>query len=114
MNTARAIAVDDIITHKKGILHVTLRGVGVAVLVVMILLSAFSVIYMKDLNRRFFIQYQTLQQDKAEQLVQWGKLLLEQSTWSTQSRIQQIATKQLNMISPNAHDVVLVEHVNAS
>ena len=112
--TARAIAIDDIVARKKGVLHVTLRGVGMVALVVVLLLSAFSVVYMKDLNRRLFIQYQTLQQDKAEQLVQWGKLLLEQSTLSTQSRIQQIATKQLDMLSPNAHNIALVDHMGSN
>lgn len=110
MNTVtRVIAVQGIRARKKGIIRITVRGIGVGLLVFGLLLSAFGVIYMKDLNRRLFIQYQTLQAQKAQSLIQWGKLLLEQSTWSTQSRIQQIAQKQLEMIVPSTKDIILVE-----
>jgi len=111
MNTAiRAITAQGILAGKKGIFRITLRGMGVTILIFGLLFSALGVIYMKDLNRRLFIQYQALQTQKAQSLIQWGKLLLEQSTWSTQSRIQHIAQKQLGMIVPSAKDIVLVEN----
>ncbi len=106
---ARAIAAQNIRARKKGVVRITATGIGVVVLVVALLLSAFTVVYAKDLNRRLFIQYQALQTDKGQALIEWGKLLLEQSTWSTQSRIQQIAERQLGMQVPNARDIVLVE-----
>ncbi len=109
MNMAiRAIAAQGI-RARRGAFQVTLKGVGMTLLVAGILLSAFGVIYVKDLNRRLFIQYQTLEAVKTQSLVQWGKLLLEQSTWSTQSRIQQVAQRQLGMVAPSAKDIVLVE-----
>ena len=115
MNTAiRAITAEGIRAGKKGIFRITFRGLGVTILVFGLLFSALGVIYMKDLNRRLFIQYQALQAQKAQSLIQWGKLLLEQSTWSTQSRIQRIAQKQLGMIVPSAKDIVLVENKDAN
>jgi cell division protein FtsL len=78
-------------------------------LTALILLSAFAVVYMKDLNRRLFIQYQGLQHVTSQLQVQWGKLLLEQSAWSTQARIQNVAMKKLNMVVPTRKDIVLVE-----
>ncbi|WP_423063058.1 cell division protein FtsL [Candidiatus Paracoxiella cheracis] len=116
MNTAiRAIAAQGVRVRlgKIGVFRATLRGVVVTFFVFGVLLSALGVIYMKDLNRRLFIQYQALQAEKAQSLIQWGKLLLEQSTWSTQLRIQQIAQKQLGMIVPSAKDIVLVESNDA-
>ncbi len=78
------------------------------VLLIAVFFSAFSVVYTKDLHRRLFIQYQNLQQDKAQAISRFSKLLLEQSTWSTQSRVQRIARDDLGMQLPSAKDIVLV------
>lgn len=77
-------------------------------LVSSIVISAFALIYVKDLNRRLFIQSQTLQQDHQRMVNQWGKLLLEQSTWSAQSRVQSISEQSLGMVTPLAKDVVML------
>lgn len=77
-------------------------------LVASIVISAFALIYVKDLNRRLFIQSQTLQQDHQRMVNQWGKLLLEQSTWSAQSRVQNISEQSLGMVTPLAKDVVML------
>ncbi len=73
-----------------------------------VILSAFGVIYVKDLNRRLFIQYQNLQQVQAQEMSRFSKLLLEQSTWSTQARIQRIAQHDLGMQLPTTANTVLV------
>lgn len=72
-------------------------------------LSAFAVVYVKDLNRRLFIDYQVLQQVRQQYEVEWNKLLLEQSTWSTQARIQTLAQTQLNMIYPKQKNIVIIK-----
>lgn len=78
-------------------------------LITLSLLSAFTLIYLKDLNRRLFIEYQQLQDTRQQYETNWGKLLLEQSTWSTQARIQSLAQKRLAMIYPNQKNIVIVE-----
>ena len=83
-------------------LAVVLIGVG-------ILLSALGVVTIKDRNRRLFIQYQTLLAQQQSQQINWGKLLLEQSTWSAQARIQAFAHNKLAMYVPRARDIVMVE-----
>ena len=80
--------------------------------IIMILISAFAVVYVKDLNRRLFIEYQELQQTHQQIEIDWGKLLLERSTWSTQSRIQRIASEQLQMIAPKPREIVMIEQVS--
>jgi len=71
--------------------------------------SAVGVVYMKDLNRRLFIQYQGLQQDEQQSDIEWGKLLLEQSAWSTQTRVQSVATDNLGMVMPSRQNITLVD-----
>lgn len=94
---------------KSSLEHVTRQNLLVTLLILGLFISAFAIVYMKDLNRRLFIQYQTLQREKTQQTVDWGRLLLEDSTWSSQSRVAQIAQHQLGMEIPAAKDVVLVE-----
>ena len=40
---------------------------------------------------------------------EWGRLVLEQSTWTAYSRIERIATEQLGMHVPEPSDVILVQ-----
>ncbi len=83
------------------------RYVAIFVLFMCVFASAVGVVYMKDLNRRLFIQYQGLQQEQQQYNVDWGKLLLEQSTWSTQARVQSIASQDLGMVMPASSVTVM-------
>lgn len=78
------------------------------VLMVAVLISAFAVVYVKDLNRRLFLQYQQLQTEHNQLYVNWGKLLLEQSTWSAQQRVQSVAENRLNMVMPKQVTMISV------
>lgn len=80
----------------------------VVVLMLGIVASCFGIVYMKDANRRLFIQYQSLQQQQQQYKETWGKLLLEQSTWDRQSRIQGIAQKKLNMVYPSQQSIQVI------
>ncbi len=110
MNTStRNLATDEISHHRSRVIQKTKSSLAVTALLIMLVISAFSLIYVKDLNRRMFIELQLLQREKTHELIEWGKLLLERGTWSTQSRIQQIARSQLGMRTPNSHHIFLVE-----
>ena len=78
-------------------------------LAILVFISAMGVVYVTDLNRRLFINDQQLQAQNAEEQTQWGKLVLEQSTWSTQARVQRIAQTQLNMELPTPSQIVMVK-----
>ena len=71
------------------------------VLLFLVFVSAFSVIYCRDFNRRMFISYQQLQSMHNQLYVDYGKLLLEQGTWSSQRRVQNISENQLGMVLPD-------------
>lgn len=79
-----------------------------ATLALSVFLTAVGVVYMKDLNRRLFIQYQDMQQTQQQYNVAWGKLLLEQSAWSTQARVQYVAKNKLHMVVPSSQNTKLL------
>jgi len=82
---------------------------AIGALIVLLIFSAFSVVYLKDLSRRLFIQYQQLQQVQQQGEIETSKLLLEKGAWSTQSRIQAIASSQLGMETPPMKHIVMIE-----
>jgi cell division protein FtsL len=81
----------------------------VLVLLFVVLLSAITLIYVKDLNRRLFIESQKMQNTYAQLQTEQEKLLLEQSAWSTQARVQQIAEQNLEMQMPGANSIVMIK-----
>ena len=84
------------------------KQIAIGLLVVMLLSSAFGVIYLKDLSRRLFIQYQALQSVQQVEESAQNKLLLEKGAWSSPARIQSVATKQLNMVVPSMKQIVML------
>ncbi|MGD8828781.1 MAG: cell division protein FtsL [Gammaproteobacteria bacterium] len=81
---------------------------SVLVLAAAVVASALGVIYARHENRRYFIELQQARKARDALNVEWGRLQLEQSTWATQARIEQVARKQLHMIMPSRHEVVIV------
>jgi cell division protein FtsL len=78
-------------------------------LLVAIGVSGFSVIYVKNDERQLYSQLQQLDNERNHLQVEHGQLLLEQSSWASPSRIQQVAERQLNMHYPTARDVVIID-----
>jgi cell division protein FtsL len=74
----------------------------------LLMVSALAVVYLKDLNRRTFIEYENMTRANQQAQIDWGKLLLEQSTWTAQAHVQQVATQRLRMLTPSAQEIVLV------
>lgn len=81
----------------------------VALLIAALFLSALAVIDARHENRVLFAQLQQLRQQRDQLNVEWGQLLLEQSTWSTHARIEQLATQQLDMQMPSHAHIVVVQ-----
>jgi len=84
-------------------------GISTLLLTIVVLLSGLAVIYLADINRRLAISLEASMNTQHQLHQQWGKLLLEQSTWSTQARIQSIAAYQLSMQTPTSNQVVMVK-----
>jgi len=81
----------------------------VAVLILAIMSSAVSVIYSKHQSRKLFIELQKLEKQIDELNVDWGRLQLEQSTWSSHGRIEEIARNKLHMTLPKANEVIYIK-----
>lgn len=78
-----------------------------AVLIMAVMSSAIGVIYAKHRNRMLYFELTRLQRQQDELNVNWGRLQLEQSTWATHSRIENIARKKLDMRNVNYGEVVI-------
>ncbi|MDU5678752.1 MAG: cell division protein FtsL, partial [Pseudomonas aeruginosa] len=70
-----------------------------------LLLSAIAVAYSTYWNRQLLNSlYSELSvRDKAQ--AEWGRLILEQSTWTAHSRIESLAVEQLRMRVPDPAEV---------
>jgi cell division protein FtsL len=57
-----------------------------------------------------FNQHQNLIATWDELQVEWGQLVLEESAWAANSRIEQIAGKRLAMLVPEPGMIEIVRH----
>lgn len=81
----------------------------VLAMITVVILSAVGVIYSKHLSRSEFIQLQQLEKKRDLLNEEWGRLLLEQSTWGSPSRVEQQASSRLEMTVPPADRTVVVK-----
>ncbi len=77
-------------------------------LFVAVLVSAIAVSYSAHWNRQLLktLYGELNERDKAQ--AEWGRLILEQSTWTAASRIENLASEQLKMRVPSADEVRMV------
>ena len=77
-------------------------------LIVLVVMSALAVAYSSHLNRQSFIALKQAISLHTELEITQGKLLLEQSAWTSPAVIESYAENQLGMHVPNASQVVIV------
>ena len=70
--------------------------------------TAISVVHWAQLNRQMVIQQDVLLQQRDDIDRHWRLLLLEQRALSEHSRVENIATKRLNMKRPTTEEEVVV------
>lgn len=105
---ARALAEGSLVKADGGLWTLSSRTLGFILLLIVVLASALTVVYIKSLNRQLFIELQALQQTRDQLHVEWGQLLLEQNTWAAPARIQAVAQQQFNMVIPAAKDIAVI------
>lgn len=87
-----------------------MRGyIFTSLLVLVVMASAIGVVYAKHRNRMLYVELNHLQQHQDEINVDWGRLQLEQSTWATHGRVENVARKKLGMRNVDYADVVIVK-----
>jgi cell division protein FtsL len=82
---------------------------AVAVLWVAVLASALGVVYGKQQARNRFNELQKLTTQRDDLDIEWDQLQLEQSTWATHGRVEQVAHDELGMVTPQATDLRIVQ-----
>ena len=73
-----------------------------------VMVSAVQVILAQHEARRTFAEIQSLEKTRDQLNEEWGRLQLEQSTWTTADRIERLATTELDMVSPTIDSRVLI------
>lgn len=81
----------------------------VALLWAGVLFSSAGVVYMKHQARASFAELERLLSERDQLNIEWGRLQLEQSAWSSHGFVEQVANRQLKMTLPNAADVKIVQ-----
>ena len=84
------------------------KSLGTTLLIIAVLFSALAIVYVRQLDRQLFMTLQTQQHARDNLHVEWSQLLLEQSAWGTQSRVQTVAQGQLDMTVPKQKNIILV------
>ena len=84
------------------------RLFALMLLVVAVLSSAVAVVYSRHLHRQAYIALSTLEHQRDELNIEFGRLQLEQATWAETNRIDQIARTQLGMKFPEGAEIVVL------
>ncbi len=78
------------------------------VLLVMVVVSAFSVIYYTHVNRQTTSELEILLSQRDELNIEWRNLLLEQNSLAEHSAIESKAKKLLKMKRPDSKSEVII------
>lgn len=78
------------------------------ILLAIVLLCALAVVSTNHRARKLVTEFEREQERMRALDVEWGQLQLEQSTWATHARIEQIARDKLGMRPPRANQIISV------
>ena len=82
--------------------------VGLLLLGLLVVATALGMVYSRHQSRQLFIELRALQQRHDGLQEEWGRLLLEQTTWATHNRVEREAGERLGMEAPAPEAVVVV------
>lgn len=81
----------------------------VLVFAIVCVTSALALVYTKHESRKLFVELEALTHERDELNIEWGQLQIEQSTWATHARIEQVATDDLSLVRPAATEIYVIE-----
>lgn len=96
------------VTWSLSLPHVSVGNLWLMLLVIASIISAFAVIYCRDLSRDMTSNLQNLKSQTQQMQLQQNQLLVEQSALATDQRVAYIAQNQLHMVVPNQKNVIMV------
>lgn len=71
--------------------------------------SAGAVVWAKHEARTLFVDLEKLSAERDRLNIEWGRLQLEQSAWSTPGFVEQVADQRLKLTIPAATEVRIVQ-----
>ncbi len=83
-------------------------ALGLLLLLLAVLVSAIGVVWTRHQSRVLFVQLTSLQNQRDELGIEYGRLELEQATWAEPRRIDSEAREKLGMVAPQPQDIQLV------
>ena len=75
-------------------------------LLTLVLGSALTVIYVKHQSRVLFAELRSIPKQQDRQVIEWGRLQLQNSTLATHSNVESRARKDLEMRLPDKVELV--------
>ena len=75
----------------------------------MCVVTAIALVYTKHESRKLFVELERLSDERDELNIEWGQLQIEQSTWATHARIEQVATRDLRLSRPAPTEIYVIE-----
>lgn len=72
--------------------------------------TALSVVGSRHESRKLFVELQKMETQRDQMDEDWGRLQLEQATWGTHSRIEEVAREELEMEIPATEAINLVNY----
>jgi len=88
--------------------HDIKRHFLVYILLVLVVVSAFMVIYFTHVHRQSTSSLEVLLSEKDELDIEWRNLLLEQNSLAEHNSIESKATKILNMTKPTSQSEIII------
>ncbi|TNJ35870.1 cell division protein FtsL [Arenimonas terrae] len=85
-----------------------MRALVLLALVLGVIASAIGVVWARHLHRQAYIELSTLERGRDELNIEFGRLQLEQATWSEANRIEQVAGTRIGMKFPEDADIVVL------
>jgi cell division protein FtsL len=75
-------------------------------LLTLVIGSALTVVYVKHQSRMLFSELRSIQKQQDRQVIQWGRLQLQNTTLATHSNVESRARKDLKMRLPETVELV--------
>ncbi len=106
---ARAISESNMFSGHLAELRLSKETSFILTIFLIILMTAWFVVYTTNEHRSRFSQLQQLEQEAHQLKLQWGQLLLEQASLARPARVEELATEKLEMQIPNNKQIFLLQ-----
>lgn len=78
-------------------------------LLTLVIGSALTVVYVKHQSRILFAELRSIQKQQDQQIIEWGRLQLQNTTLATHANVESRARKDLKMRLPDNVELVRLQ-----